>query len=161
MDGVATSASVKPHGCSSIWKRGSAEDCVCIFGDSGRMGPNASRSCAVEVLQGSLLRSPRAHRRGLGECQDIPRFKRHYATTYSILSACLASTLRIEAQPGRTAEVRDPYARWCGRGGAARRPPIPIIDPLQTSLSGLSCRVRRSASGRRGAVADDVPTREV
>ena len=20
----------------------------------------------------------------------------------------------------------DPYARWCGRGGAARRPPIPI-----------------------------------
>ena len=22
--------------------------------------------------------------------------------------------------------VRDPYARWCGRGGAARRPPIPI-----------------------------------
>ena len=23
--------------------------------------------------------------------------------------------------------VRDPYARWCGRRGAARRPPIPII----------------------------------
>src|SRR5262249_8886858 len=23
----------------------------------------------------------------------------------------------------------DPYARWCGRGGAARRPPIPIYDP--------------------------------
>ena len=22
--------------------------------------------------------------------------------------------------------VRDPYARWCGRRGAARRPPIPI-----------------------------------
>ncbi len=26
----------------------------------------------------------------------------------------------------RTAEVRDPYARWCGRGEAARLPPIPI-----------------------------------
>ncbi|CBL45544.1 Transposase, probably fragment [gamma proteobacterium HdN1] len=25
-----------------------------------------------------------------------------------------------------TAVVRDPYARWCGRGGAARRPFIPI-----------------------------------
>src|SRR5262245_55708804 len=98
------------------------------------MGPNASRSCAVEVLQGSLLRSPRAHRRGFGECQDIPRFKRHYATTYSILSACLASTLRIEAQPGRTAEVRDPYARWCGRGGAARRPPIPIKITFATCI---------------------------
>jgi hypothetical protein len=23
--------------------------------------------------------------------------------------------------------VRDPYARWCGRGGTARCPPIPII----------------------------------
>jgi hypothetical protein len=23
----------------------------------------------------------------------------------------------------------DPYARWCGRGGAARLPPIPIPDP--------------------------------
>ncbi len=23
--------------------------------------------------------------------------------------------------------VRDPYARWCGRGGVARRPPIPIL----------------------------------
>src|SRR5215475_6535779 len=37
------------------------------FGGSGRMGPNASRSYVVEVLQGSFLRSLRAHRRGLGE----------------------------------------------------------------------------------------------
>jgi hypothetical protein len=28
--------------------------------------------------------------------------------------------------------VRDPYARWCGRGGTARCPPIPIIDPFPT-----------------------------
>lgn len=27
----------------------------------------------------------------------------------------------------RTAAVRDPYARWCGSGEAARLPPIPII----------------------------------
>src|ERR1700733_11313857 len=26
----------------------------------------------------------------------------------------------------------DPYARWCGRGGAARLPPIPIHDPQET-----------------------------
>jgi len=26
----------------------------------------------------------------------------------------------------------DPYARWCGRGGAVRRPPIPIIEPHRT-----------------------------
>jgi hypothetical protein len=38
-----------------------------------------------------------------------------------------AATLRVEAQPGRTAEVRDPYARWCGRGGAARASPYPDL----------------------------------
>src|SRR6266481_5181012 len=27
----------------------------------------------------------------------------------------------------------DPYVRWCGRGGAARLPPIPIIDPKRPS----------------------------
>src|SRR6267142_6709360 len=26
----------------------------------------------------------------------------------------------------------DPYVRWCGRGGAARLPPIPINDPTPT-----------------------------
>ena len=26
----------------------------------------------------------------------------------------------------------DPYARWCGRGGVARLPPIPINGPTQT-----------------------------
>src|SRR6516164_5657851 len=25
----------------------------------------------------------------------------------------------------------DPYARWCGRGGAARLPPIPIFGPTR------------------------------
>ena len=30
----------------------------------------------------------------------------------------------------RTALVRDPYARWCGRGGAVRRPSIPIMTSV-------------------------------
>ena len=29
----------------------------------------------------------------------------------------------------------DPYARWCGRGGAARLPPIPIIGAKQKTVS--------------------------
>src|SRR5258708_36659994 len=39
----------------------------------------------------------------------------------------------LQAYPDRTAVVRDPYARWCGRGGTARCPPIPIHAPKQTS----------------------------
>src|SRR5215467_9206614 len=31
--------------------------------------------------------------------------------------------------------VRDPYARWCGRGGTARCPPIPIDDPKRPLAS--------------------------
>jgi hypothetical protein len=74
-----------------------------------------------------MLRLLPVRQRGSGACQDMRWFKWHCATTFSTLSACPVSTLRVEVQPGRTAEVRDPYARWCGRGGAARLPPIPII----------------------------------
>src|SRR6266446_8222840 len=38
----------------------------------------------------------------------------------------------VQAQPSRTAVVRDPYARWCGRGGTARCPPIPINSTYAT-----------------------------
>jgi len=31
--------------------------------------------------------------------------------------------------------VRDPYARWCGRGGTARCPPIPISQGLANGAS--------------------------
>src|SRR6202008_595709 len=46
----------------------------------------------------------------------------------------------------------DPYARWCGRGGAARLPPIPIaatlcIGPTQTSHPPL--RTSAPENGRR------------
>src|SRR6202011_2035216 len=32
----------------------------------------------------------------------------------------------VNAQPAEP-PCTDPYARWCGRGGAARLPPIPIV----------------------------------
>src|SRR5216683_604069 len=37
----------------------------------------------------------------------------------------------------------DPYARWCGRGGAARCPPIPILAGKQTSAGPSPLSVRR------------------
>src|ERR1700722_20302668 len=41
------------------------------------------------------------------------------------------SSPNLCARPSLTRSNRrgtDPYARWCGRGGVARRPPIPIVD---------------------------------
>ena len=29
----------------------------------------------------------------------------------------------------------DPYAWWCGRGGAARRPSIPIVSTFRSDVS--------------------------
>ena len=29
----------------------------------------------------------------------------------------------------------DPYARWWGRGGVARRPPIPIVIQIEIALA--------------------------
>ena len=56
-------------------------------------------------------------------------------------SPALASTpCRRPSLTPSNRRVRDPYARWCGRGGTARCPPIPINAPLR-SLSGASRRV--------------------
>ena len=38
----------------------------------------------------------------------------------------VAESVRLTGLVNRTAVVRDPYARWCGRGEAARPLPIPI-----------------------------------
>src|SRR6516162_2341542 len=42
--------------------------------------------------------------------------------------------------------VRDPYARWCGRGGTARCPPIPIMG--HELSPGLDLSNGRERSGR-------------
>src|SRR6516162_431968 len=48
-------------------------------------------------------------------------------------SPALASTpCRCPSLTPSNRRVRDPYARWCGRGGTARCPPIPINDPKPT-----------------------------
>src|SRR6266513_6233040 len=38
----------------------------------------------------------------------------------------------------------DPHVRWCGRGGAARLPPIPIFGTFET------CQLPRAMSALRG-----------
>src|SRR5713101_2101465 len=58
-------------------------------------------------------------------------------------------------EPERPADTRrikppytDPYVRWCGRGGAARLPPIPIPGTFKTCQPA----VLMSASGGRPEV---------
>ena len=46
------------------------------------------------------------------------------------------------AQSGRTAVIRDPYARWCGRGDVERRPLIPIFGQVPSAK--CPCRSFRS-----------------
>ena len=74
---------------SPIWKRGSAEDYARIFGGSGRTGTTASTNCAVAAYQSSRQRSPPAHRRGSGGCQDTRRSNRPCATATSTRSVSL------------------------------------------------------------------------
>ena len=58
-----------------------------------------------------------------------------------------ASSLSKPVQPLKSVEppCTDPYARWCGRGGAARLPPIPI--PLRgnhlTEITAVRAQPRR------------------
>jgi hypothetical protein len=135
------------RGCCITRINPSTAPLLCIFGGSGRTGPSASRSCAAEAFRNSLPRSLPVRRRDSGACQDTRRFRKHCATTSSTLSAYPDSILHHEAQPNRTAEVRDPYARWCGRGGAARHPPIPIFEvspTLRHATMGAKCQDTKS-----------------
>jgi hypothetical protein len=86
-----TSASARPLACSRTWKRGSAEDYARIFGGSGRMGPIASKNCAVVAGQSSMLRSPST---------PTP-----YPQSWARLAECLGGhnrASRISRKPGPT-----------------------------------------------------------
>ena len=55
-----------------------------------------------------------------------------------LVASCALSSLGLprphiaKLNPVEPPRLRDPYERWCERGGAARRPPIPIVDPTAT-----------------------------
>src|SRR5271165_5282323 len=48
----------------------------------------------------------------------------------------------------------DPYVRWCGRGGAERLPPIPIVGTKR------NCRGARGTSGAGGRPAVPAASRQ-
>ena len=119
----------QPHGCSATWRHGSAEGYVCTFGGNGRTAPTASRNCGAVACRSSTRRLPPARRPGSGACQDTRRSNRPCATPLSMPSGsptlCLCPSLTRSNR-----RDTDPYARWCGRGGTARCPPIPINQQI-------------------------------
>src|SRR5207245_1937768 len=111
-------------------RAGSAEDYECTFGGNGRTAPTASRNCGAVACRSSTRRLPPARRPDSGACQDTRRSNRPCATPLSMPSApptlCPLPSLTRSNRRGT-----DPYAQWCGRGGTARCPPIPI-NPVST-----------------------------
>src|SRR5262249_36504376 len=108
-----------------ISMRGYVGDCACTCGGSGGQGGTALLNYDVTACLCLGRREPPAHPQGRGACPVTPRANRRGATRTSARSAFLAwlvpRTLNRIEPP-----CTDPYARWCGRGGAARLPPIPI-----------------------------------
>src|SRR5262249_42768020 len=128
----------RPRVYSRTWKRGSAEDYVRIFGGSGRPGTPASQNCAIMTYPSSTQRSPPDHRQGSGACPDPGPFNKPCATTTSSRSVSLdfmfPTKLNLLEPPGAR-----PVARWCGRGGTVRCPPIPIFGADQPYLAIDEC----------------------
>src|SRR5262252_57814 len=83
-----------------------------------------------QKIQYSLALEP-AHQgeTPVGGCQGTEPF----AAKPAPQSPALAPTsCRCPSLTPSNRRVRDPYARWCGRGGTARCPPIPIFGPFRT-----------------------------
>ena len=104
----------------------------CIFGGSGER-TIASRNCAAVAYQSSMRRSPPVRQPVSGACPDTrpsnKALRNHYFDSLG-LPRHLCSRPSLTQSNRR---VRDPYARWCGRGGTVRCPPIPIFGATSPS----------------------------
>ena len=94
-------------------------------GSTGSMGAPASRRCAAGASASPWRPRPPAAPMARGALAVARRFRSRCPTPSSTESASHPSP---QAMPLDSVEppCTDPYARWCGRGGAARLPPIPI-----------------------------------
>jgi hypothetical protein len=124
--------SARPHVCSRTWKPGSAEDYARIFGGSGRMGPTASKNCAVVACQSSMQRSPPVHRRGSGACPDTRWSNKPCATTISTHSVSPDSMSLPPLNPVEPPWY-GPVSLVVGEGWHREVSPIPIMDHRETS----------------------------
>ena len=94
-------------------------------GRTGSVGALASRRCAAAGSARPWRPRPLAAPMARGGSAIARHCRSRYPTPSSAESASHPSP---QAMPLKFVEppCTDPYARWCGRGGAARLPPIPI-----------------------------------
>jgi hypothetical protein len=111
-------------------------------------GPNRFQQLRAVACRSSRRRLPPARRLGSGACQDIRRSNRPCATRFSTASV-FPDSMSLPQLTRSNRRDTDPYARWCGRGGTARCPPIPINPPRESPSRGLGRRNRRASVNRR------------
>ena len=101
--------------------------------------PLAAMAKRPQPLQRTTTAWPAKVPRG-GCCRLADRFLAHVRTSGRPTGSAQPvfrrsrSSSPLRSCPRLTRSNRrgtDPYARWCGRGGAARRPPIPIFGALR------------------------------
>src|SRR3974377_182042 len=108
------------------------------------LGPPATARCPLAPRENTTASASGTHRTGSpgGAAQHGRQWPWTLASRpeQSPLRGTLQCPLQIARSPLLVWRVlaqlldppcTDPYARWCGRGGAARLPPIPILGPTR------------------------------
>jgi len=137
------SGSVKRPSSCVIWRDGYDGDCAAWPGCNGAPAGDATPRCANT---GSARRSPpppRRQRAGTvpGGSVGTPPSK-PLCPTPSSPSAVFPPWRRPPHDAATEPPCTDPYARWWGRGGAARLPPIPIALERAKQRRGYAEQVR-------------------
>src|SRR5208337_4891031 len=151
-DGAATSASARPRESSRTSKRGSVEDCVCIFGGTGEPGKTASENYAIAAYRSSMRRWRPARPRASGECQDTRRSNRRCATAISTRSVFPESM-----RPSKLNSVEPPrYGSVCQvvwEGRCREASPYPDQLPFDHSNCTIITKPYKMNSGAKGPCA--------
>src|SRR5690242_17322681 len=116
---------------------GSGGGCASSSGPNGSTDQLASTSCDAAASAGNWHARPLETRVALGGSPTAPCLPWLCQIASSSRSACLPSQPVAPHNPPNR-RIRDPYVRWCGRGGVARLPPIPMCAEYERQLGGGS-----------------------
>src|SRR5947209_4313405 len=127
--------------------------CAPSPGSSGSTDRLASPSCDAAASAGTWRQKPPEAHVAPGGSRIAPRLLSLCQIPSSVHSAWLLSRRRGPLEPIEPPDT-DPYVRWCGRGGVARRPPIPIATPYPTQCECCNFAPGSRLMPRRGRRVD-------